>query len=140
MAADETAEDVNEQESADQMNEQSGGQGAEDASGGGSEINPVEFAEGKGAEPEKPLTMDLLMDVNLPVRVELGRTTLSVSELLEMGPGSVIELDKMAGEPAELYIRDTFFARGEVVVVDNNFGLRITELSERAEEFGEEYG
>jgi flagellar motor switch protein FliN/FliY len=100
-------------------------------------VSPVEFEEARAESGEDSFALDLLLDVSLPVRVELGRTTLSVEQLLDFGPGSVVELDKMAGEPAELYIRDTFFARGEVVVVDNNFGLRITDLSERVQEIAE---
>jgi len=71
-----------------------------------------------------------LLGISLPITVELGRVRLTVEELLRLGNGSVIELEKMAGEPAELYVRDAKFARGEVVVVDDNFGLRITEIIE----------
>lgn len=103
-------------------------------------VSQVEFEEQTTRDaPNENFTFDLLMDVNLPVRVELGRTTMSVEELLEVGPGAVVELDKVAGEPAELYIRDTFFARGEVVVVDNNFGIRITDLSDRVEQIAERH-
>jgi flagellar motor switch protein FliN/FliY len=74
------------------------------------------------------LSLDLVLDISMPVAVELGRTTMTVRELLQLRTGSVVELDKMAGEPIDLYVRDVRFARGEVVVVDNNFGLRITEI------------
>ena len=60
--------------------------------------------------------------------VELGRTQLSIREILDLGPGSIVELDKLAGEPADLYINDVLFARGEVVVIEENFGVRITEI------------
>jgi len=63
--------------------------------------------------------------------VELGRVVLSIGEVLALGPGSVVHLDKMLGDPAELVIKDRLIARGEVVVVDDKFGLRITEILPR---------
>lgn len=89
----------------------------------------VEFAEFKKKE-EAPsqVNIDLIMDVNLPLVVELGRTKLSIQEILDLGVGSIVELDKLAGEPADLYINDVLFARGEVVVIEENFGVRITEI------------
>jgi len=93
------------------------------------EAKRVEFAEfKKKEEPAEKVNLELLMDVSLPVIVELGRTRLSISEILDLGPGSVIELDKLAGEPADLYVNDVLFARGEVVVIEENFGVRITEI------------
>lgn len=107
-----------------------------DENGVGRSASPVEFEEAQTGSSGENFSLDLLLDVDMPVRVELGRVEMAVGELLELGPGAVVELDKMAGEPAELYIRDTFFARGEVVVVDNNFGLRITELTEKGKNMG----
>jgi flagellar motor switch protein FliN len=72
--------------------------------------------------------IDLLMDVDLPVAIELGRTKLAVSEILALGPGSVVELNKLAGEPVDLLVNHKVVAKGEVVVIDENFGLRITQL------------
>ncbi|MHB9037022.1 MAG: flagellar motor switch protein FliN [Armatimonadota bacterium] len=72
--------------------------------------------------------VDLIMDVRLNVAVELGRSTLSVREILALGPGKVVELDKHAGEPVEVVINNKTVARGEVVVIDENFGVRITEI------------
>jgi len=72
--------------------------------------------------------IDLLMDVDLPVSIELGRTRMNVSDILSLGPGSVVELDKLVGEPVDLLVNSKCVARGEVVVVDENFGLRITQL------------
>jgi flagellar motor switch protein FliN/FliY len=60
--------------------------------------------------------------------VELGRSSLTVEEILELGPGSVVELNKLAGEPVDILVNDRLIARGEVVVVDENFGVRITEI------------
>jgi flagellar motor switch protein FliN len=72
--------------------------------------------------------LELLLDVRLEVTIELGRTTMLVRDILELGPGSVVELDKMAGETVDLLINDKKLAEGEVVVVDENFGIRITHL------------
>ncbi len=96
------------------------------------EASSVEFDD---LEPdssgEKNITLDLIMDISLPVSVRLGQTTMTVRRLLELAKGAVIELDKMAGEPVDLYVRDVPFARGEVVVVQNHFGIRITEIVDR---------
>lgn len=73
--------------------------------------------------------LDLLRDVELEVTVELGRTKLTVRELLGMAPGTLVELDRAAGSPADLLVNGTLVARGEVVVVDEDFGLRITEIA-----------
>ncbi|MCX7667619.1 MAG: flagellar motor switch phosphatase FliY [Atribacterota bacterium] len=93
------------------------------------EARPVEFAEfKKKEEPSSQVNLELLLDVTLPLVVELGRVRLSIQEILELGPGSIVELDKLAGEPADLYVNDVLFARGEVVVIEENFGIRITEI------------
>lgn len=76
----------------------------------------------------KPQNIDLLMDVDLPVSIELGRTRMTISDILSLGPGSVVELNKLAGEPVDLLVNYKVVAKGEVVVVDENFGLRITQL------------
>ena len=72
--------------------------------------------------------LDLLLDVPLQVSVELGRTRLTVSEILALRVGSVLELDKMVGEPGDVLVNGTLIARGEVVVVDEKFGVRIVEV------------
>ncbi len=79
-------------------------------------------------QDEDPSNLDLLLDISLPVTIELGRTKMLIREVLEIGPGSVIELQKLSGEPVDLYINEKRFALGEVVVIDENFGIRITEL------------
>lgn len=72
--------------------------------------------------------LELLRDVEMEVTVELGRTRMPVRELLSLAPGAVVELDRAAGSPADLLVNGTLIARGEVVVVDEDFGLRITEI------------
>ena len=73
-------------------------------------------------------SLELLMNVRLKVSVELGRTEMLVKDILDLGPGSVIELNKLAGEPIDILANGTLIAKGEVVVVDENFGVRITSL------------
>lgn len=72
--------------------------------------------------------MDLLMDVSLEVSVELGRTRKKIKEILEYGPGSIIELDRLVGEPVDVLVNGKFVATGEVVVIDESFGIRITDI------------
>jgi flagellar motor switch protein FliN/FliY len=72
--------------------------------------------------------MQMLMDVELEVQVELGRKKIKIQDVMSLGKGSVLELDKNAGEPLELYINDTKLAEGEVVVVEDHFGIKITQL------------
>lgn len=77
-------------------------------------------------EDSRPI--DLLMDVSLPIAIELGSTSMSISDILALGPGSVVELNKLAGEPVEVKVNHKTVALGEVVVVDENFGVRVTQL------------
>lgn len=70
----------------------------------------------------------MLIDLELPVAVELGRVDMMVKDILELGPGAVVELDKFSGEPVDIYVNNKKFAEGEVVVVDQNFGVRILAL------------
>jgi flagellar motor switch protein FliN/FliY len=75
--------------------------------------------------------IDMLRDVEMEVTCELGRTRMTVRQLLALAPGDVVELDRLAGAPADLLVNGTLLARGEVVVVDESFGLRITEIVTR---------
>ncbi len=67
-------------------------------------------------------------DIPLEVTVELGRTRLLIRDILDLSPGSIIELDKLAGEPVDLFANGLLLARGEVIVIDDNFGVRVTEI------------
>lgn len=83
--------------------------------------------------------LELILDIPLKVTVELGRTRMVVSELLNLGQGSVIELSKLAGEPMEVLVNNKLVARGEAVVVNEKFGVRLTDIispSERVEQLG----
>jgi flagellar motor switch protein FliN/FliY len=82
-------------------------------------------------------TLDMLMDVNLQVTVELGRTRMTVRQVLELQRGSVVELNRIAGDPVDVYVNERLIARGEVVVVDDKFGVRITELISTNRKVGE---
>ncbi|MBC5799066.1 MAG: flagellar motor switch protein FliN [Candidatus Eremiobacteraeota bacterium] len=75
--------------------------------------------------------LDLLLNVALGVRAELGRCTLRVSEVLELGRGSVVTLDRLAGDPIDVLVNDRLVARGEIVAVDDRFGVRITDVVAR---------
>ena len=72
--------------------------------------------------------IDLIKDVPLEVTVELGRTAKSISEILDFTPGTIIELDKIAGEPIDVLVNGKFVAKGEVVVIEESFGVRVTEI------------
>ncbi|RZS91437.1 flagellar motor switch protein FliN/FliY [Motilibacter rhizosphaerae] len=85
-------------------------------------------AAGGGRRPQRNGGLELLRDVVMEVTAELGRTRMTVRELLSLTPGSVVELDRAAGSPADLLVNGTLIARGEVVVVDEEYGIRITEL------------
>ncbi len=89
-------------------------------------------------DPGTPASMDSLMDVPLRVTVELGRAQMSVRQILELQNGAVVELDRLAGEAVDILVNDKLMARGEVVVVDDKYGIRITDLIPR--EWREEVG
>lgn len=80
------------------------------------------------AAGESSRRLDMLLDVPLEVNVELGRTRMTIQDLLQLGPGSVIELDKVAGEALDILVNGRLVARGEAVVVNDKFGIRITDI------------
>ena len=77
---------------------------------------------------DKTTSLDLILDIPLTVTVELGRSKLLINDLLQLGQGSVIELTKLAGEPLEVLVNQKLVARGEVVVVNEKFGVRLTDI------------
>ena len=90
---------------------------------------PEEVVEEVAAEPgNEGKNLELILDIPLRVTVELGRSKMVVSELLNLGQGSVIELNKLAGEPMEILVNDKLVARGEAVVVNEKFGVRLTDI------------
>lgn len=101
--------------------------------------SPVAEASQQGAVPEpvpavpqekkgNPSSMELLLDIPLEITAELGRTRMIINDLLQLGQGSVIELNKLAGEPLEILVNQKLIARGEVVVVNEKFGIRLTDI------------
>lgn len=111
-----------------------------DNNGNVASLVDTEHAEGASVTelPHKTdRNLDLIMDIPLKVTVELGRTRMLVSELLNLGQGSVVELAKLAGEPMEVLVNDKLVARGEAVVVNEKFGVRLTDIispTERVEQ------
>ncbi|MGQ9629622.1 MAG: flagellar motor switch phosphatase FliY [bacterium] len=103
----------------------------------GQVIQPVQFAPlGGGVTQEEKSNISLLMDVPMELTVELGKTRLYIREILELSSGSIIELDKLAGEPVDLLVNGKLIAKGEVVVIDENFGVRVTDIVSPAERLG----
>jgi flagellar motor switch protein FliN len=96
---------------------------------------PEAAAPGERRAPDggAPSKIDLILDVTLPVAVELGRARMQIQDILKLTPGSVIALDKSAGDPVELFINDRPIAKGEVVIIDENFGVRLTSIVTTAE-------
>ncbi len=93
-------------------------------------IQPAQFQNFAGDfNPMQPQeNIDLIKDVPLEVTVELGRTAKSISDILDFAPGTIIELDKIAGEPIDVLVNGKFVAKGEVVVIEESFGVRVTEI------------
>jgi flagellar motor switch protein FliN/FliY len=81
-----------------------------------------------GSAMQQKENIGIIMDVPLEVSVELGRTRKKIKDILEFSPGVIVELDKLAGDPIDILVNGKFVAKGEVVVIDENFGIRITEI------------
>lgn len=96
------------------------------------EVQPAEFPQldspKKASSQSQESNLEMLFDVPLQISAELGRTSMSIKEILQLTSGSVIELDKLAGEPVDLLINGKLIAKGEVVVTEENFAVRITEI------------
>ncbi len=88
------------------------------------------------AAPHEPGRLDILLDVPLEISVELGRVRMTVREVVDLGTGSIVEVDKAAGEPVDVMVNGRLVAKGEVVVIEDNFGVRITEILNPNERFG----
>jgi flagellar motor switch protein FliN/FliY len=97
-----------------------------------SQMHPAEFkdltAEAKQQGDGSKRDLDFILDIPLDVSAELGRTKLLINELLQLGQGSVVELNKLAGEPLEIYVNGKLVARGEAVVINEKFGIRLTDI------------
>lgn len=98
------------------------------------EVKAASFEEvEKGDAPKQLLDLDFILDIPLFLTVELGRNKMLISELLQLGQGSVVEMTKLAGEPMDVYVNQRLIARGEVVVVNEKFGIRLTDIVSPAE-------
>ncbi|MDF2834881.1 MAG: CheC, inhibitor of methylation / FliN fusion protein [Paenibacillus sp.] len=93
-------------------------------------VQPVQFANFSNGPyvPQDATNLNLLLDIPLKVTVELGRTQKQIKDILELSQGSIIELDKLAGEPVDILVNNKLIAKGEVVVIDENFGVRVTDI------------
>ncbi|MCX5827418.1 MAG: flagellar motor switch protein FliN [Deltaproteobacteria bacterium] len=93
------------------------------------EVSNVNFQEVRKVEtPKGNLDLEFILDIPLTLNVELGRCRMLINELLQLGQGSVVELSKLAGEPMDVYVNNRLIARGEVVVVNDKFGVRLTDI------------
>lgn len=97
-----------------------------------SEFENVSAAAGRVAKSTAGIksshSLDLLLDVKLQVTVEVGRTRMTIQDILQLGQGSVMELEKLAGEPLDVFVNGKQIARGEAVIVNEKFGIRLTEI------------
>ena len=117
------AEDTNQEE--DPVKDE--GEGAE-ATAVEEQEGDTNQEEGGRADEGKEANLDLILDIPLSVTVELGRSKMLINDLLQLGQGSVIELTKLVGDPLEVLVNDKLVARGEVVVVNEKFGVRLTDI------------
>ncbi len=97
------------------------------------ETKPPEASKKDRANKKEKYDIDFVLDIPLDVSVELGRVTMLVNDLLQLGPGSIIELTKLVGEPLHIYINNRMIAKGEVVVMDEKFGIRVTDITSPTE-------
>lgn len=94
----------------------------------GTTVQTIEFEEAADAGPSGQENLSVLLDIQMPITVVLGKTEVPFRRLLQLGPGSVLELDQAVSQPAELYVQGVRLATGDVVVVNENYGLRIREV------------
>ncbi len=109
-----------------------GEKSAGDGAGGGDalqvEARPADFSELSGNATEALANMEMILDIPVTVSVELGRAEMIIKDILQLGQGSVVELEKLAGEPMEILVNGRLVARGEVVMVEEKFGVRLTDI------------
>ena len=119
------AEDTNQEE--DPVEDEGAGEDAGETAVEEQEGDTNEEEGGK-ADEDKEANLDLILDIPLSVTVELGRSKMLINDLLQLGQGSVVELTKLVGDPLEVLVNDKLVARGEVVVVNEKFGVRLTDI------------
>lgn len=100
-------------------------------------VSPATYAhfdrEAPNSPPSEDINLDVILDVPVTLSMEIGRTRISIRNLLQLNQGSVVELDRLAGEPMDVMVNGTLIARGEVVVVNDKFGIRLTDIISPAE-------
>jgi len=95
---------------------------------------PLQTLEDEGVPPaDEDVNLDVILDIPVTIAMEIGRTTISIRNLLQLNQGSVVELDRLAGEPLDVLVNGTLVAHGEVVVVNDKFGIRLTDVISASE-------
>ncbi len=132
------------QASLNEMQQQTTQAAANPAASGGKPARPagnsladISALVGSAQDAAQASGIELLSDVDLQVSIELGRTDMLVEDVLKLSPGSVVELDKLAGDPVDVYVNQRLVARGEVLVLNDNFCIRISEIVANLDEEGE---
>jgi len=121
------AEDTNQEEDPVEDEGEGEGEGAGETAVEEQEGDTTQEEGGKADEGQEA-NLDLILDIPLSVTVELGRSKMLINDLLQLGQGSVVELTKLVGDPLEVLVNDKLVARGEVVVVNEKFGVRLTDI------------
>jgi len=126
------------------MQQPMGGMGMQQPMGGMGMQQPMANVQGvqfpefsSNISPSEQRNIGLLMDVSMELTVELGRTKWQIKDILGIGEGTIIELDKLAGEPVDILVNNNLIAKGEVVVIDENFGVRVTDIVSNLDRMGE---
>ena len=97
-------------------------------------VNPVELASVEKPQPQEAdsavqdVNLGMLLDIPVDIHVEIGRTRASIRDILQLGPGAIVELDRLAGQPADIMVNGKLIGQGDIVVINDTFGIRITKL------------
>ncbi|MBU3003258.1 flagellar motor switch protein FliN [Paraglaciecola arctica] len=119
---------------AEQADEESKQEGADAQSIAGAEVAELEeFDEDHEITPKEKRKLDTILDIPVTISMEVGRSNISIRNLLQLNQGSVVELDRVAGEPLDVLVNGTLIAHGEVVVVNDKFGIRLTDVISQLE-------
>ncbi|RKZ89666.1 MAG: flagellar motor switch protein FliN [Gammaproteobacteria bacterium] len=131
-AADEWADALEEQDAAASTEEDPWAAALEEQAD--AEANPAPVTKlNDDSSPNNDMNLDMVMDIPVTISMEIGRTKINIRNLLQLSQGSVVELDRLAGEPMDVLVNDTLIAHGEVVVVNDKFGIRLTDVISAAE-------
>lgn len=132
-ALEEQGDDNNaEDDWADAMAEQADGQAKDETAQADAKTAPMTKLD-DSSKPRNDVNLDMVLDIPVTISMEIGRTRINIRNLLQLSQGSVVELDRLAGEPMDVLVNDTLIAHGEVVVVNDKFGIRLTDVISPAE-------